>query len=32
MSVLALDCKDVSWVYNQYSALKLTYHKMILRE
>jgi hypothetical protein len=32
MTVLALDRKDISWVHNQYSSLKLTYHKMILRE
>jgi hypothetical protein len=32
MSVLALDREDVSWVDNQYSSLKLIYHKMILRE
>jgi hypothetical protein len=32
MSVMALDCEDVSWVHNQYSSLKLIYHKMIERE
>jgi hypothetical protein len=32
MSVLALDREDVSWVHNQYSSVKLTYDKMILRE
>jgi hypothetical protein len=32
MSVMALNREDISWVHNQYSSLKLTYHKMILRE
>jgi hypothetical protein len=27
MSVMALDREDVSWVHNQYSSLKLIYHK-----
>jgi hypothetical protein len=27
----ALNCEDISWVHNQYSSLKLIYHKMILR-
>jgi hypothetical protein len=27
MSVMALDHEDVSWVHNQYSSLKLIYHK-----
>jgi hypothetical protein len=27
MSVMASDREDVSWVHNQYSSLKLIYHK-----